>query len=289
MRIIYTVGLPASGKTTWALDYLRANPTTKRVNKDELRAMVDGGKWTHKNEKYILGIRDDLITKYLESGYDVIIDDTNFNPGHIAKFEEIAKEYKAEVVKKDFTHVTPEVCIERDLRRPNSVGHKVIMKMYNDYLRPKPAKQTNLELGLPTCILVDIDGTLAIMGDRSPFEWEKVGLDSVNYPVAYLVEMLYEPHNENPANEIILFSGRDGSCREQTVKWLSDNSIPYNKLFMREAGDMRKDNIVKREMYEAHINGKYNVRFVLDDRDQVVDMWRRDLGLTCLQVNYGDF
>ena len=67
-----------------------------------------------------------------------------------------------------------------------------------------------------------------------------------------------------------------------------ENAISgYKKLVMRKTGDYRKDSIVKREMFEEHIEGKYNVLFVLDDRNQVVDMWRKELGLTCLQCNYG--
>ena len=58
---------------------------------------------------------------------------------------------------------------------------------------------------------------------------------------------------------------------------------------MRDGADLRKDSIVKREFYDNEIRDQYFVEFVLDDRNQVVDMWRKDLGLTCLQVNYGDF
>ena len=57
---------------------------------------------------------------------------------------------------------------------------------------------------------------------------------------------------------------------------------------MRKTGDNRKDAIVKREIYETHIKDKYQVDYVLYDRNQVVEMWR-SLGLTCLQVADGDF
>jgi hypothetical protein len=58
---------------------------------------------------------------------------------------------------------------------------------------------------------------------------------------------------------------------------------------MRPEGDNRKDSIVKRELFDTHVRNKFYIDFVLDDRDQVVDMWRNDLGLTCLQVDWGDF
>jgi hypothetical protein len=58
---------------------------------------------------------------------------------------------------------------------------------------------------------------------------------------------------------------------------------------MRAENDGRKDSIVKKELFEQHIVGKYYIDLVIDDRNQVVEMWRKDLGLTCLQVDYGDF
>jgi adenylate cyclase class IV len=72
--------------------------------------------------------------------------------------------------------------------------------------------------------------------------------------------------------------------------FLSDKSPAFasQKLFMRQAGDNRDDRIVKREIYEREIKGRYNVRFVLDDRNKVVALWR-DLGLPCFQVADGDF
>lgn len=57
---------------------------------------------------------------------------------------------------------------------------------------------------------------------------------------------------------------------------------------MRPEGDIRKDSIVKREIFENYIRDYYNIQFVLDDRNQVVEMWR-SLGLKCLQVQEGDF
>lgn len=136
-------------------------------------------------------------------------------------------------------------------------------------------------------IIVDIDGTLAKMNGRSPFDWDRVGEDKVNEPVLDIVNaMNYKYHGDL---HIIIFSGRDGVCRPETHTWLVLNKIPFDDLFMRPEGNNEKDAIIKRRLFEAHVAGKYDVLFVLDDRNQVVDMWRKDLGLTCLQVDYGDF
>lgn len=138
---------------------------------------------------------------------------------------------------------------------------------------------------LPKAIIVDIDGTLAKMtSERGPFDWMKVQTDLVNPPIRHIVNLY-----QSAGHEIILFSGRDSVCRELTEQWLSDNLIGYNQLHMRPQGDFRKDAIIKRELFDANVAGKYDIQFVLDDRNQVVDMWRKDLGLTCLQVDYGDF
>jgi hypothetical protein len=59
-------------------------------------------------------------------------------------------------------------------------------------------------------------------------------------------------------------------------------------LFMRKNGDYRKDAIIKKEIFDNNIRGKFNIDFALDDRNQCCEMWR-SLGLTCLQVANGDF
>jgi hypothetical protein len=92
--------------------------------------------------------------------------------------------------------------------------------------------------------------------------------------------------------EIIFMSGRDGVCLQETAEWIKIHFAWQDadfKLIMRLAKDQRKDNIVKKELFDQHILDKYYVCAVLDDRQQVVDMWRKELGLTCLQVDYGDF
>lgn len=133
-----------------------------------------------------------------------------------------------------------------------------------------------------TAIIVDIDGTVALRTDRSPFQWHKVGNDQVHQAVQYLLA------NLNPKILRIFVSGRDEVCRKETEDWLKENKIHHDFLYMRVKNDNRKDSIIKEEIYMTHIKGNYNVIFVLDDRDQVVKLWR-SLGLVCLQVAEGNF
>ena len=138
--------------------------------------------------------------------------------------------------------------------------------------------------------LCDIDGTLALRGDRSPYDWAKVGLDAPNKPVITVARALAA------RSSLIFMSGRMEQCREQTRLWLHTflcnttlNCWCFSPLLMRKDGDNRPDQIVKRELYERHVQGLYEVEGVLDDRDRVVKMWREELGLTCLQVAPGNF
>lgn len=138
---------------------------------------------------------------------------------------------------------------------------------------------------LPRAVLVDVDGTLAIRGDRSPFAWAKVGEDQPNPAVIELVQTIAAAGK----HRIIVMSGRDSSCRLQTEMWLSAQGVPFDVLLMRPHRDNRKDSVVKAELYRQLVEPFCTVAFVIDDRNQVVKMWRDELGLTCLQVAEGDF
>lgn len=278
-KVIITRGLPASGKTTWAKKLIDEHPNTyKRINKDDLRAMLDNGKYSTDSEKMILEARNALILIALNNGKHVIIDDTNLSPRHAVVIRELVRG-KADVVVEDFTHISLEDCIERDLKRCSSVGEKIIRKMYNQFLsKSEPYIE---DKGLPKAIIIDIDGTLSTnITGRSPFDWNRVGEDLCNETVKNIVNS-YNGH-------VIICSGRDSVCKQTTVEWLKSNNIKYNMLLMREKGNVEKDSIIKKRLFEDNIKGKFFVEYVLDDRNQVVDMWR-SIGLTCLQVAEGDF
>ena len=280
MKVLMLKGLPASGKSTYAKELVAKDHNWVRVNKDDLRAMMNGGVFSGKLEKQIVRIERKLAEDALKIGKSVVIDDTNFNPDHEEYFRRLAKMYMEEFEVKFFD--TPlEVCIERDNKRANGVGETVIRKMYNQYLKPQPAVYEH-NLSLPTAIICDIDGTLAHMKDRSPYDWNKVGEDKVDPIIKNLLDAVKGYYI------IILISGRDEACREETKKWLEKHDIPHARLVMRPEGDIRKDSIVKRELFEKCIRPYYDIEFVLDDRNQVVDMWR-SLGIKCLQVQEGDF
>lgn len=139
--------------------------------------------------------------------------------------------------------------------------------------------------GKPEVYLVDIDGTVAIMNGRGPFDWDRVGED---LPNTFVVNMVRRAANRDGSN-IIFFSGRMDVCRLRTTMWLSANVIPsWRELYMRAEGDYRPDDVVKCEMFDRFIRNHFDVQAVFDDRAKVVKMWRL-LGLGVFDVAGGTY
>jgi hypothetical protein len=148
-------------------------------------------------------------------------------------------------------------------------------------------------------IVCDLDGTLANCEHRvhhvrsKPKNWDAfyagVRDDAINAPVLHILDKFI--CYEGGAYNIIFCSGRPERCREDTIWWLRAVAhiwdYKHTTLLMRKDGDFRQDYIVKEEILHQHID-KDRVLFVLDDRQQVVDMWRRN-GLACFQVAEGNF
>lgn len=292
-KVIILQGLPGSGKSTWAKEKVRENNGEWiRINKDDLRAMLHDATHSDKQERQIEMTRDVIIQTFLRKGKNVIIDDTNLHPKHIRKIKSLAGPLnEVEVI---FFNTPIEVCIARDAKREGKahVGEKVI-RMMNGQWSKWQHEDTSVEFplqetikwvpGLPDALICDLDGTLSHILKRSPYDFMSCGEDEIDVPVANL---LFNYHNLG--YKIILMSGRDAECRKITERWLEDYSVYYDHLYMRPEGDMRKDSIIKRELFDAHVRGKFNVEFVLDDRNQVVELWRQ-MGLKCFQVAEGNF
>lgn len=278
-------GLPASGKSTRARELLGefGYGNAKIVNKDQLRAMLDDGHWSGSNEKFVLRVRDFVIDAALRGGLHVIVDDTNLAPKHEEHLRVMAKACGAGFEVVDFTGVGVDECVERDRRRVNYVGERVIREMHARFLAV-PAAPPVFDPALPYVIIVDVDGTVAKMNGRGPFEWSRVGEDDIRVPIANVLDRL-----DGRIGDLVFVSGRDEVCRPQTEQWLCDK-FGYEvlpRLWMRPTGDTRKDVVVKREIYEREIKGKYNVVAVFDDRPQVIRLWR-ELGFGDRLFDVGD-
>lgn len=299
-----TCGLPASGKTTAARKLLAdSKGRMRRVNLDDIRHMLDhtGGErvWTKAHEATALDIQDAAVRSALAGGFDVVVDNTHLTPSIPKRIKDAASGQAAFVVH-DFTDVPIDECIRRDAARGDAtVGETVIRRLADnhtkatkngwhltvDWLSDHPVVEPyEPDLSLPAAVMCDIDGTLALMGDRGPYDFERCGTDRLNEAVRRALVSFRLANDDH----IVLLSGRGEEYRPHTEAWLARHQVPYDELWMRPAGDRRRDDIVKAELFDQHVRHRYAVRVSLDDRDRVVALWRR-MGLPTWQVNYGAF
>lgn len=307
-KLIFTRGLPASGKTTWAKDFIRGQEDSwARINRDDFRLMLHDGVYLKgSTENQILIARDATMTGLLRRGVSVVNDDTNLPQRMARDLRSLAERCGADWEVKDFTHVSLETCIERDynrfmLGRGPYVTETVIRDMHTRFLKgkelplPLPSDadaKTDAEALVPyvrnelltPAIIVDIDGTVALRGARGWYEEDKIHLDRPNRNVVDAVRIY-----ARRGYEVLFVSGRSMDCYDTTLEWLQRWVLSDAvHLWMRPSGDMRQDAIVKAELFDKHIRHVYNISAVFDDRNQVVEMWRA-LGLTVFQVAEGDF
>lgn len=292
--IILCKGIIASGKTTWASEQLKKYPGKyKRINRDDLRAMLDRGKYDPENEKFIYSIKKYLIETSLRKGFDIIIDDTNLKEKDWISACEIAQKIGDVRVMEKFFPVTLKEAIERNNQRAGNIPSHTISAYYDKYIKNKRMeirdqyfpKDTSIPVDDPNkkdAVIVDIDGTLSLINNRNPYDLNNVLDDEINKPIKDIVFILSSKF------DILIVSGREDKCIEDTMLWLDINEIPYINVFLRKTDDRRTDSIVKEEIYNKHIKPFYNIKYVLDDRQQTVDLWRR-LKLCCLQVADGNF
>jgi len=294
-KAIVTVGVSASGKSTWAQEFCLQQAEIGGmyfiVERDKIRANIlvekkktqpgDGvvwAKWNWKWEDEVTARADDMISKVLtDDNYaGVILSDTNLNPARRKTLvNQLTK--KGFEVEEKFFDITWAEAVKRDNARKNGVGLSVLAEQFAR-LQKINVKQYEGDPSLPKAIIVDIDGTLAHMQGRSAFAWDRVGEDAVDDEVRDVVAGL-----KAAGYKVIIMSGRDGVCRGITEEWLKEMAVPYDEFFIRTPKDMRKDDIIKSELFWANVATRYNVKMVIDDRPQVCRGWRA-MGLKVMQV-----
>ena len=310
-KIIVPIGISASGKSTFASQYVEKNPNTIIVSRDSLRMSLFGyteenlfrhynvdNKNFYEREKIVTDFHTDQIWYALQKNFDVIADNTHLRRSHITAYKSFGVPLEIKVLEAKFNDAS-----NRDVKRKKSVGDGVLVKQSKQFEKivnsgildeietynkdvvsifQECRKKPN-EFGKPECVIFDVDGTLSIKGDRDTYDYSKVHLDTINHSVGTIFKSLRNGFH----GDTIICSGRDDVCLEETSNWLVNHKLYHEYIYLRKTGDTRKDWMIKAEFWKE-IQNTYNIVSLIDDRDQVVRIGRR-LGYDVHQVNYGDF
>lgn len=291
-ELILTVGISGSGKTHWAEKFVHDNPLYVNVNRDDCRTFAHCGMDPDKYKSYRFSeYREDVVTQInrlyaetaLSAGRSVIISDTNLNPDVREYWKGFAEEKGVSYKEKAFD-VPLHVCLKNNRMRDRTLPEKVLRDQYRRFREYRAMPVYLPDETRPKALICDLDGTLFHMNERSPFDFDRVDEDTVDSVVQDIVQ-----DARARGYDILIFTGREdiGECRAKTLKALEDAGIFWTEFLMRPTGCHDADVLVKERMLWS-VADKYNIEFALDDRDQVVDLWR-SLGIKCLQVGYGDF
>lgn len=300
-KLLILVGAPGSGKSTFARYFIRTEDNWVRVNRDDFRLMQFG-------DTLMSPFYEERITKMVEASVitllkhhtNVIIDATNCSLRTLEDMIQAYTEY-ADISFKVFD-LSMEELVKRCDKRCEQTGKFIPKSAIEKHVTqlqytkekfdfkpiPRAIKEATLtyatqDSSLPKAIICDLDGTLSLLNGRDPYDASSADEDGLNTPVASVLAMA-----KAQGYKVILLSGREQLYREPTERFLLKHQIAYDLLLMRTTNDYRKDNVIKKELFQQEIAGKYFIEFLLDDRNQVVEMWRKDLQLPCFQVNYGD-
>ena len=144
-KVILCRGIQGSGKTTWAKQWILEDSEHRvRFNNDDIRNML-GKYWVPSREGLVKNLKDIFLWSSMSHGFDIVIDNMNLNPKELEYynkvldnwnnpkgivFDSVRPKYDIEI-KNFFTPL--EDCIERDSKRPNPIGEKVIRDTYKRY------------------------------------------------------------------------------------------------------------------------------------------------------------
>ena len=271
--LIVLCGPSGAGKTTSAKEFEKLGYT--RISQD------DTGK-DHLR----------LFREAIERKENVVVDRLNFNKEQRKRYIDQAKKYgyQTSII---VMHENKETCLKRCEERKQhptitTKEHResAVNMFFNKYERPSEDEADTLVFIYPdtskmaSCIIVDIDSTMSNTDHRQHFlnngckNWrgffDNMDKDPVNEWCKKLTNSMF-----NNNIHIVLCSGRPDNYREITKKWLEDNKIHYDYLFMRPRSDSRQDCIIKEIILDYEILSRFsNILFCVDDRKQVIDMWR---------------
>lgn len=280
MRAILTIGCSGSGKSTWAMQQDKRIICRDNIRRELIGLSIGENLWENYHFDREAEVNNEVARqiKYVaQNNEDIIIADTNVSPKARNNLTKLLEQHGYQVETKVFD-APIQVCLSNNQKRVDVVAENVIWNQWHSlniqgFIKEDLIVEDNI-------IVCDIDGTVAKMNGRSPYDYSQVHTDLPHHTVIDAVLGLAD----QTGALIVFVSGRKMDCRDITVKWLEKNVLASTEfeLFMRQFNDNRPDTVVKREIYDMFLKDK-NIIAVFDDRPSVVDMWN-DLGLTVFAV-----
>jgi predicted kinase len=286
LSIKLLIGLPGSGKSEAAKELVEKDHTWMRVNKDSMRRMSTLA-FSGAKEKAILRGEIAVAEAYLESGYNVVVDDTNLSLGVQGLWKELCTTKGYRYQEDDKRNVPLDLCIANDAKRlgEHRVGRGVIETMALRYgLIPE------LDENTPQVVLCDVDGTIADTEHRMHYLEEPKDYDGFfmamdnDRPIMPVIEWLREL---SKSYTILLISGRPVSYYTSTKCWLNRYKVPHARIFMRPQGDHRPDYQFKASVLKGIPKDK--VFLVIDDRPSIVELVWRPNGFRVIPLTWRDW
>lgn len=286
-----TIGPSSCGKSTWAAKFLEENRNTVQIERDQIRFECFSDRernWTkykfnNKNENIVTMIYNQVLNRAFNEGKNLLLTDTWLNNKYRNQIINRLEKEGYEVIIKDDWDITWDILYKRNIQRLGGIPTSQLWLQWQRWLDYKEIKRYVPDLSKPPAIICDIDGTLADHKEvRGPHDEDKVHLDKPIILIIDLVQGLSDKY------KILFFSGRSEKCRDATAAWLVKH-VTYCtdfQLYMRKAGDRRRDSIVKEEMFWEYAEPHYNIVASIDDRNTVVrDTWSK-LGIKCIHVGH---
>lgn len=295
MKCTLLVGPPGSGKSTYANKAIYEDgdlgAATVYINQDTQGA--------------------DHIDKFLNSideKKDIIVDRMNFNKNQRNRYLDVAKKngYETKII---VLHENFETCFKRAVERTDhptikddKAASRAINFFFSKYERVEDNEADEVVRIWPDrskekVIVCDLDGTLANCEHRRHFvrppegvkkDWKSFNAgipnDTINTWCHLIIMSMEDTYNIST----VFCTGRDSNQERATREWLEKNTLSRFPLYMRNRQDSRQDYIIKEIILDFELLTRYEPYFFIDDRQQVVDMYRKR-GYTVLQCDVGNF
>jgi hypothetical protein len=265
--------------------------------------MCNGSVFSTGYERMIGNMRSMMIREALRNDKSVILDNVNVGDRHWESSLKLAREANKDVqVFEKALYEELDVLLERDAKRIGTacVGEKVVKKFFKDlggkqfkFYHPRVEIVMKRTAGadrnvapidqndkLERCVVFDNDGTISLLNGRNPYDASTCDND---LPHSHVIECMKLYHDAG--YKILFVSGREEKDRAPTERFYAKHfpEVKY-ELYMRPSGDMRRDQIIKEEIFNAHIKDKYFVAGWFDDRLQICK-WLYEAGFPLFRVN----